>query len=473
MSQAYPNDIPYPPVFHREMTPVWIDAVLRGLGQEGPDLAGAFRWCELGCGPGLNAVVTAAAHPAAHVTAIDLNAAHLARARAWAEAAGLPNLETVQAGFTELAEAPPDRFGPFDVIVTHGVLSWIAPAEREALLRFIGRFLRPGGVVYAHYMTHPGMSAAAAGQRLARRVAARAEGGPVERAQAALAFQARLAAGGAGFFVAHPQERHRLEASRRQDPAALAHELLPAHWEPFHVAEIIEVLGRQGCRYLGSATPLDNIDAVSLPAGTLPLLAGLDDPALAETVRDMARNQSLRRDLYRSGGAPLPAGRHWQALAELPLALLPAAPRRGPLRFDTPIGPVQGEAALFDPLLAALRRGPCRVGDLARHGAHPAQLNQAVQMLIWSGCAHPVRSPLPDPQAAWRLNRALCASGVGWLAAPALGGALPVAPELMPAVAALLEAAGPEATAPEPATPERLRENLRAWRAFGALPPEG
>ncbi|MFC7553327.1 methyltransferase regulatory domain-containing protein [Pseudoroseomonas wenyumeiae] len=90
----------------------------------------------------------------------------------------------------------------------------------------------------------------------------------------------------------------------RQDDHALAHELLPAHWQPFHVAEMMAAFAEAGCRYLGSATPPENIDAVSLPAATRPLVAGLADPALAETARDIARNQALRRDLYMRGGQP-------------------------------------------------------------------------------------------------------------------------------------------------------------------------
>ncbi|MBO1073045.1 class I SAM-dependent methyltransferase [Roseomonas marmotae] len=482
MTDGYVGDIPYPPFFHREMVPAWMDAVLRGLGQPSPDFSGAFRWCELGCGAGLNALVVAACHPRAEILAFDIDATQIRQARAMAEAAGLRNIAFHQAGFRDLAAAPDGRFGSFDVIATHGVLSWVSAAQRQAMLAFIARALRPGGIAYAHYMTHPGLSAAAAAQPLLRRHAATLPGDSARKAQGALQFLSRLSEAGAGYFIAYPQERQRLQAALRQDARALAHELLPLHWQPFHVTHVMEQFAGAGCRYLGSATPTENIDAVCLPAATRPLLAGIADPALAETARDIARNQSFRRDLYGRGDQPLPPARHLQALGALGLAALPGAPRGGGLRFDTPIGPVQGEAALFGPLLQALARGPQSIGNLSRlpgAPAHPAQLNQAVQMLLWSGCAHPLMRALPDPAPAWALNRRLAAAGAaGWLVAPALGTALPATAAEMAAARVVLEhpsatgavlaAAIPPALREEAARWERERRS--AWVALGMLP---
>jgi cyclopropane fatty-acyl-phospholipid synthase-like methyltransferase len=467
MTDGYVSDIPYPAQFHREMTPAWLDAVTRGLGRSAPDFAAPFRWCELGCGTGLNALVSAATHPLGHFTAIDIDAAQVASARAAATAAGLGNLDVQQACFQDLAAAPGDRFAAFDVIVTHGVLSWISDAQRQAMLAFIRRFLKPGGLVYAQYMTHPGLSAAVATQQLVRRHAATTQGDSAQRAQQGLAFLTRLQESGAGFFAAYPQERHRLKAARQQTPQSLAHELLPEHWQPFHVANMIEEFAAAGCTYRGSATPLDNIDAVCLPAATRPLLAGLDDPALAETVRDIARNQSYRRDLYQHGGHALPPVQHMHALGSMALAALPNAPRAGGLTFDTPIGPVKGDKALFGPILEALAKGPRTVEELSRlpgFSPHPAMLNQAVQMLLWSASAHPVARRLPDPAACWALNRHLAQpDGPGWLAAPALGTALPATAEDMAMARALLAAPGAPLSLKQEAT-------QASWVALGVLP---
>ncbi|HWX47040.1 MAG TPA: methyltransferase regulatory domain-containing protein [Roseomonas sp.] len=484
MTDNYISDIPYPAVFHREMMPAWLDAVLRGLGQPTPDFAGRFRWCELGCGAGLNSLAVAACHPAADVVAFDADPAQIQAARSTAEAAGLRNIAFHQADFAEIAAAPAEQFGAFDVIVTHGVLSWISPAQRQAAFAFIGRALRSNGLVYAHYMTHPGLSAAAAAQPLVRQYTMSLPGDSGQKAEGALRFLSRFAAGGAGYFAAYPQESYRLQAALRQDRRALAHELLPPYWQPFHVSEIMAEFAALGCRYLGSATPAENIDAICLPSATQPLVAGITDLVLAETARDLARNQSLRRDLYMRGGQPLSPEPHRRALAALGLAALPGAPRGGSLRFDTPIGPVQGEAALFGPLLTTLAQGPRSLEALSRlPGApvHPALLNQAAQMLLWSGCAHPVARPLPDPAPAWALNRQLVASGTaGWLVAPALGTALPASAEEMAAAAVVLSNPSISGAALAAAIPALMRDKaiqwqrktLPAWAALGVLPTE-
>ncbi|WP_159994299.1 class I SAM-dependent methyltransferase [Roseomonas sp. 18066] len=442
MNADYVRDLVYPAQFHREMTPAWIDAVGRGLGFAAPEIGRPFRWCELGCGEGLNALVVAASHPQAQVVAIDANAAAIAGLAAAAQAAGLRNLVALQAEFADLPEAGP---GGFDFIVTHGVLSWVSDATRQAMLRFIDRALAPGGLVYAHYMTHPGLSAAVAAQQLVRRHAATGDGDSAQRVQRGLALLSQLSQAGAGFYTTYPQERQRLQAAAGQRAETLAHELLAAHWRPFHVAAMLDEMAGIGLDYRGSATPPDNIDAVSLPAASRPLLAGLADRATAETLRDLARNQALRRDLYQRGGASLAPAAHRQALDGLALAALPGLPATASLRFDTPIGPVEGDPALFGPILAALRQGPRRVGELARlpgFAPHPVALNQAVQMLLWSGCAHPVLQPLPDPAAGQAVSRGLS----GWRVAPALGTALPV--------------------------PDVVDAATRAqWVAFGAVPP--
>ncbi|MFC3124545.1 class I SAM-dependent methyltransferase [Pseudoroseomonas globiformis] len=483
MTQDYVEGVAYPPQFHREMTPPWIDAVLRGLGRQGPDFARPFRWCELGCGSGLNALILAATHPQAEVVAVDADASALAEARIAADAAALRNIVFLPLRFDQLRAG---SLGFFDVIATHGVLSWIAPAQRSAMLNLIGAALRPGGVAYAHYMTHPGMSAAAAGQSLMLRYAAGQPGAARHRARASLNIMQSLADAGAGYFAAYPQERQRLQWAARQEDAALAHEVLPPNWQPFHVAEMMEAFAGSGCAYLGSATPPDNIDAVSLPAATRPLLAGVEDAALAESLRDMARNQSLRRDLYGKELAPMSADAHRTALHALRLAGLPGAPEAGRLRFDLPLGQVEGEAALFDPLLRALRNRPRRLGEMERPGLHPAMLNQAAQMLIWSECAHPVAAAPAPPQAAWALNRHLATrGGAGWLAAPALGGAVAADPAAMLGARIALEEPGlddvalveraahlldTEQSASRDLLADWAQKRRQVWVNFGVLP---
>lgn len=474
MDGTYLTQTDYVGTFHREMTPAWLGAVLAALGQEPPAPARGLRYCDLGCGPGLGTVLAAAANPSVHFTAIDANPGHVAQARALAAGGGIANIDIVQADFAALATAPADHFEPFDIIALHGVFSWVDAGTRRAVLSLIDRFLAPCGIVYLHYMAHPGLASFAAGQMVLRRFAEAVPGDAPARAQAGLGFLQRLADAGAGYFVAHPEERQRLENARGLDARYLAHEFLNPTWQPLHVAEVMEMLADIGCAYLGSADPSENIDALSVPGDVVPLLNEITDPALRETVKDFARNQSYRRDIYRRGAVPLDAGAHMRLLENAMLTRLPGAPRQGGLTFNTRIGPVEGAAELFSPLLRRLAAdGRARFADFSRQpplSYAPALLNQAFQMLSWCGSAHPAVAGAIDAAPALRLNRYLArhtlarTEAQAWLAAPRIGSAIAVdRPELAAFLAATVQKPGPAAAAGAAHLPRDA--DAAAWQA--------
>ncbi|WP_142850593.1 methyltransferase regulatory domain-containing protein [Telmatospirillum sp. J64-1] len=445
-TDGYIADVAYVSTFHREMTPCWLTSTVTALGYRAPDIAAPFTWCDLGCGPGLGTALTAASHPHAQFTAVDFNPAHVAEGRRLAEAAGLSNLVFVEDSFAGLAEAAPESYPRFDFIVMHGVYSWISPANRQAVLRFIDRFLAPGGIVYLNYMSHPGLSSFASAQRLMR-LQAQGRGGPSDlAASSGLDFLHRMAEAGAGYFVDHPREAARLDNARKEGGLYAAHEFMSEHWAPQHVADVIGDLDAVRCHYLGSATTCENIDALSLPAKLLPLLKDVADTAQRETIKDLARNQSYRRDLYQRGRLPLTVAEHLAALGDIVWQALPGAPTGGGLTFDTRIGPVEGAAALFGPLLAALAKGPGRFDELARQTGldeQPGMLNQALQMLQWAGLAHPL-PPLAQEEPAQRLNRVIAERVLDghddrYLAAPGIGSAVAANRLEMAAVRVLLD----------------------------------
>src|SRR5208283_4240583 len=130
------------------------------LGQRPPDLTGPLRIAELGCGLGFNDAVIAATYPMAEVWGFDFNPAHIDSARTRARRIGLDNLHYEERSFAELAKARRYEFPPFDIILLHGVWSWVAPEVRRQIVTFIRRFLQPGGFVYVSYNVATGWPAA-------------------------------------------------------------------------------------------------------------------------------------------------------------------------------------------------------------------------------------------------------------------------------------------------------------------------
>lgn len=234
-ANAYLTDVDYPRHFHRETMPVWLVLVMVALGRRAPDLARPYVWLELGCGSGLNAVIAAAANPLGQFIGIDFNEKAIAQARALAEATGVGNVRFHVMRFDGDASVLP----LCDFIVCHGVYSWVAPAERRAIQRIVASRLKPAGLLYLAYMSQPGASAFAAAQRFMRLATARQSGDSAQRARAGLALLQRMAQGGAGYFVEHPSALREVERMAAQGNANyLAHELLNAHWDALHVADV-------------------------------------------------------------------------------------------------------------------------------------------------------------------------------------------------------------------------------------------
>lgn len=427
---GYLAGVAYPAFFHREQAPSWLSSVAAALGRRGP--VGPARWCEIGCGQGFGATLLAAANPGIDFTAIDLNPDHIETARSRAEAAGLRNIRFLCADIRDEGIVS----GPFDFIACHGVLSWVEADVRRAIAGFIGRHLGPDGLAALEYMSEPGGSAFRAFHSVFCAVAGRPD--PVAEGLALLQAMRKV---GAGFFHLHPHAADTLENLLNEPPAYVAHEYLNSVFRPLAFREVQALLAGAGLDWLGSATPAENIDAFSLPSEAARVIAPLRDVTLRETLKDIARNQALRYDLFARPAAPIGDAAHLALLRAGEWALLPGAPPAVGLRFSTRIGMVDADPGLFGPLIETLRHGPASFAALERvapFAGRPGLLNQALQVGLWAGIAHPL-VPVADPEPAERLNRLLletAASGgeVPALAAPGLGTGLPVNRETLDAL---------------------------------------
>lgn len=419
----YLNEVVYPAFFHREQAPVWITTVAAALGRDAPGLS-ATRWCEIGCGQGFGAALLAAANPDMEFLGIDVDPTHIDTARRRAEAAGLSNVTFLCADIRD----PGPIGGPFDYIVTHGVLSWVNPEVRAAIAGFTARHLAPGGIAAIHYMSEPGGAAFRAFHAIFRSVSHRPD--PVAEG---LRILTAMRDAGAGFFQLYPHAGQTLDNLLKDRPAYVAHEYLNPIFHPLAFGEVEALFRGQGLGWIGSATPIENIDAISLPAAAAKLIAPVAEPILRETMKDMSRNQALRYDLFAHPAAPLEPGAHLAALRRATWRLLPAAPAAGGLTFQTRIGPVEGDARIFGPLIARLQARPASFAELEGiqpFTNRPGLLNQALQTLLWAGAAHPVL-PDRDSAPATRLNRHLLdrrAAGedIPALTCPTLGSGLPL-----------------------------------------------
>lgn len=397
---GYVTDVAYTTNAYQETMPSWLAACSVLLGYRPTDLAAPFRYADLGSGNGLSALIVAATHPHAEVWGFDFNPTHIENARAMAAQAKLTNVQFAEISFEALAHAAPDAWGAFDIIVAHGVLSWISLENRRHLTAIIGGRLRPGGLAYLSYNVATGWSGVEP-IRLLMRQLAEADHRRTDQSVAGI-FQTveQLRAGGAAFFRAHPALEARLEQMKAQDPRYVAHEFLNRDWHPVMFADVAEAMAETRTSYIGSATTMENIDAVAVPEGVLPVLAGTGDAAMRETIRDLASAKNFRRDLWRKGGEPLTAQEHLALLDAMTLVWT-GKTVEAEVTFAGPIGTVTGQPEFYRPLLEAIRDAPVTIGQLRAmplsRDRVPGEFIQAAFLLIGGGYAHPGWS---SPQGA-------------------------------------------------------------------------
>jgi SAM-dependent methyltransferase len=406
---GYVTDVVYTTNFYRETTPAWLAPAALLLGHRPPETGRPFRYADLGCGNGFTALTVAATSPQAEVWAFDFNPAHIEAVRMFAASAGLANLHAVEASFAELAAMAPAALPAFDFIVSHGVLSWISPENRRLMLDTIRQRLRPGGLAYLSYNVAVGWAGMAPLRALMRMLLEHSDRRTDQAVPHILDTIDRLKAAGALFFQANPGLESRLKDMRQHDARYIAHEYLNQDWHPAMFAEIAAAMAECKCSYVGSATLTENIDAASMPAGMVPILAETEDMVARETLRDFASAQAFRRDIYRRGINTVSAGEH-QAMIDAVAIAPTGAATPDPVTFGTPIGTVTGRPEIYRPILDRLQQGPLSVRalrDIPPLSERPVvEALQAVSLLVAGGYAHPVL-PGGDTDAARRSARGM------------------------------------------------------------------
>jgi SAM-dependent methyltransferase len=361
-SEGYVVDLDYTRGYFRELSPGHLRFVLLLAGMEPPGAAQPFTYYELGCGNGHSTALHAAANPHGRFCGVDFNPAHIHHAQKLAQDAGIGNVRFLEKSFAELLQM---ELEDADYVALHGVWSWVNDENRAQVLEFLRRRLKPGGIVYLSYNALPGLAQVAPLQHLLNAHAGLAAGDRIEKVRRSMDFTARLQKAGARFFTVSPAAVARLASMARLDPHYLAHEYYNANWSPFYHADVARALADAKLSYAAAASVLDNFDQFTLNAETAKLVAEVGERALAETIKDYARNQSFRRDVYARGVAKAAPPVLEAALDRARFAL--ARPRASArMQMATAAGEVTLQPEAYAPALDALARSPMTFAELAR-----------------------------------------------------------------------------------------------------------
>lgn len=248
-------------------------AVLHGLD---PPTAGEARVLELGCASGGHIIALAARFPAARFTGIDLGRRHVEDAARRIAALGLTNVAVRQGDIAE-ANFAGERF---DIIVCHGVLSWVPPRAQEAIFRICRDHLADRGLAVVSYNVLPGWHQ----RRIIRDIClehAGEEGTPRERVARVREILKALSA------AANPADPYghllRAEAQRLATvPGSyILGEFLSTHNEPLSFRDFLARASAFGLRFLAEC---------DLPSSSPEGLA----PAAAKRIRALAGGDALK-----------------------------------------------------------------------------------------------------------------------------------------------------------------------------------
>lgn len=433
-ADGYVADISYSIGFYRETVPAHIAFASLCVGKDPALSLQPKRVLELGFGMGLGFVINAAANPDTHFEGVDFNPLHVAHARGLVDEAELTNVTLREASFQDLAHDAQDGQHDVDLIILHGILTWVSAEAHEAIVEIARKRLKPGGLLYVSYNCMPGWAPVLPMQRLMRENAKRAAGRSDQQTSSGLDLVKALMSENAGYFTANPGLAQRVEKMGLLDKSYLAHEYLNANWFIFHFADVAEMLGRAKLGFMGSATLIENIDALSVPEGSRARVAAETDPIFKETLRDIASNKQFRRDLYGRGTSTLTPAEHKAILGDMRFAL--AVPRaKVSFKIPSVIGDLDGNPEIYGAVADLLAEKTASFDEIAalpafRQGGSGVAL-QAIALLVHSGQVLPAPSSDeargdPDPRPARRLNRVIARKALhgriyNFLAAPVAG----------------------------------------------------
>ncbi len=430
-SEGYVTDVGYTFGYYPELNPLRVRLALLSGGCIPPSIGHA---CELGFGQGVT-VNMHSVDPAVEWYGTDFAPSQVAFARRLASSDTVANRLSASSfqDYIHLSHLP-----DLDFICLHGIFSWISDANKIAIVDFIDKKLKVGGVVYVSYNTLPGWTALLPLRELFSEFA---RGGVashtdvISRMEATLAFTQKVIDTNPAYTRAHPVVLERFNTILKQPKTYLAHEYLNGNWNPMSFPQMHSWMSQARLDYVCSANLVEHIDDLHLNAAQKEMLAATADPVFRQFLRDIFTNQAFRKDLWIKG-ARRPGQQAidllWRDLHFMLIRHREDIPRKiqGTIS-EGELGPI------YDGVIALLEaEGPVSFGrladELATKGVLVAALKQMLLVLISLGAVAVVNDEMSADRAApssATLNRkivdlAVLGGDISYVSSPLTAGAV-------------------------------------------------
>jgi len=358
----YVTDVNYVRAFEGDLSPARLRLVA-ALNGFVPPAADAFDYCELGSASGDTIATLAGAYPRSRFVGVDVNPDHIAAADALADAGKLENVRFLERDFAALSTVD---LPALDYVSAHGVLSWVGPDKRKAVIDIASRKLKQGGLLYVSYNALPGWAQL---EPLRQLIVSRGEmvgGSSLDRARAGLDLAKLMKECGAEYFQSNPAAAAMLKTIDRLGLPYVVHEYLHAHWTPMYFAQVAAEMAASDLYFVGPLPLYLNYRDLAIPEPLQPLFRGIDDRVTFESLKDFALNEFFRRDVYVKGRMPRSEDATRAYLEDAVFGYVPTAvPSEGARELRLPHRTLRFMGALFDTLLPALDDGAATVASLA------------------------------------------------------------------------------------------------------------
>ncbi|MDK2042247.1 class I SAM-dependent methyltransferase [Aliarcobacter butzleri] len=348
---GYILDVTYPIFFYKEMQALWLSSTINFLGFKTPNITKSFSYLELACGTGINLIICAINNPNGHFIGVDFNKEHIDKAKNDANFIGLKNIEFIHSDFATFLEINHNKF---DFIVNHGTFSWISPTNQKNILKIVSEFLNDLGILYLHYMCYPGSTPLLPIQKLLNLVDHHVN----ESSNKSIEIGKNLFndLNNAGTFVDNPKINSIVKTLENSN-SYLAHEFLTDYWNPLFSVDVHKMVFENAkATFLGSANVIENLDNISIPSKVQEIIKNTKAPDLKEYLKDLARNSKQRVDIFQKNPQIFSNKEHIEVINKLKFKLLPNAPKKGAVTFNTSIGDIEAPKEVISEMLEKLSK---------------------------------------------------------------------------------------------------------------------
>jgi SAM-dependent methyltransferase len=315
-------------------------AELFGVRKPGSSPSG-LRVLDLGCATGVHLRRQASRYPHVQFTGIDFSHEEIELGQKEIAIAGLENVDLITADLREVEI----ESGEFDLIVSHGIFSWVPDEVKERILLLCRQGLKSSGLAAIAYLTYPGWKQREAIRELLM-MRVHKQKNPEERIRDSALLLRLLYAGYSAYeHDAHAQSlKAHVESMQKSSANAFGHDELGQVHDPCYFLQFAEWAAECGLQYLAE-TDLGTRSAEGLDVGADGLLRELS-PDFLETQQliDFIMNRSgrssllvrddtlLTRSISTESLGPLAFGTSWWNVTPMNAA------RDAPARFESHAG---------------------------------------------------------------------------------------------------------------------------------------